>query len=179
MPPPLRPTAASRTKSSMSKAFTKEDSAADAVLVPPRPPLPPGVPNYVTPRGLELLRSERRALEAARAAIDQIAEESRRAAALSSWSQRLAELEQRIASAEVVDSTQQDIVRFGARVTVADAQGREHDYEIVGVDEADPALGKVAFLSPIAKALLGAEAGDSVTVRKPGGAEELEIVAVR
>jgi transcription elongation factor GreB len=46
------------------------------------------------------------------------------------------------------------------------------------VDEADPALGKVAFLSPIAKALLGAAVGDTVNVRKPGGAERLEIVAV-
>jgi transcription elongation factor GreB len=162
----------------MSKAFTKEDSAPDAVVVPPRSPLPPGVPNYVTPRGLELLRAERRALEAARAAIEQAPDESRRGAAFSSWSQRMAELDQRIASAEVVETTQKDVVRFGARVTVADAQGREHDYEIVGVDEADPALGKVAFLSPIAKALLGAAVGDTVNVRKPGGAERLELVAV-
>jgi transcription elongation factor GreB len=174
----LRRSGASRTNSRMSKAFTKEDSAPDAVVVPPRPPLPPGVPNYVTPRGLELLRAERRALEVARAAIEQMDDDGRRASALSSWSQRMAELEQRLASAEVVETAQQDVVRFGARVTVADAKGREHDYEIVGVDEANPAAGKVAFLSPIAKALLGAEVGDSVTVRKPGGAEQLEIVAV-
>jgi transcription elongation factor GreB len=165
-------------ENSMSKAFTKEDSAPDTVVVPPRPPLPAGVPNYVTPRGLELLRAERRALELARNAIEQQTDESRRVGALASWSQRMAELEQRIGSAEVVEAVQQDVVRFGARVTVADAKGREQAYEIVGVDEADPALGKVAFLSPIAKALLGAEVGDSVTVRKPGGAEKLEIVAV-
>ncbi len=175
---PLAADALATHEITMSKAFTKEDSAPDAVVVPPRSPLPPGVPNYVTPRGLELLRAERRALEAARTAIEQAADESRRASALASWSQRMAELDQRIASAEVVAMGQRDVVRFGARVTVADAQGREHDYEIVGVDEADPALGKVAFLSPIAKALLGAEVGDSVTVRKPGGAERLEIVSV-
>jgi transcription elongation factor GreB len=56
----------------VSKAFTKEDSAAEELVVPPRAPLPDGVPNYVTPRGLELLRAEREALEAARAQLRQL-----------------------------------------------------------------------------------------------------------
>lgn len=178
-PLPLASAPMATHDSGMSKAFTKEDSAPDEVVVPPRPPLPAGVPNYVTARGLELLRAERRALEAARAAIEQMSDEGGRGHALSSWQLRMAELDQRLGGAELVQPAQHDVVRFGSRVTVSDARGRTHDYEIVGVDEAEPALGKVAFLSPIARALLGAEVGDSVTLRKPGGVEELEIVAVR
>ncbi|MEO8180368.1 MAG: transcription elongation factor GreAB, partial [Deltaproteobacteria bacterium] len=80
----------------MSKAFTKEDAAPDDVVVAPRPPLPPGVPNYVTPRGLELLRAERRALEAGRAALRAAPDGVAKLAAASA---RLTELEQRLASA--------------------------------------------------------------------------------
>lgn len=164
----------------MSKAFTKEDAVPDDVVVPPRPPLPQGVPNYVTPRGLSLLEAERRALDAARPEIDALGDEQRRAAALAAWSVRSAELDQRLASAELVNPALSDrsVVRFGSRVTVSDAAGRQRTYEIVGVDEADPAAGKVAFTSPMARSLLGAELGDTVTLRKPGGAEELEIVAL-
>lgn len=163
----------------MSKAFTKEDGTLGEIVVAPRAPLPEGVPNYVTPHGLSLLRAERDALEAAREEIDQLSDD-RRATALASWSQRLAELEQRIASAELIDPAQreEEAVRFGSRVTVADPQGRERSYQIVGVDEADPDAGKVAFVSPLARSLLGAEVGDKVTLRKPSGVEQLEIVAV-
>jgi transcription elongation factor GreB len=69
-------------------------------------------------------------------------------------------------------------VRFGSTVTVVDQAGEQRSFEIVGVDEADPPRGKIAFLSPLAKALLGRQMGDSVTLRAPGGRQELEIVAV-
>jgi transcription elongation factor GreB len=161
----------------MSKAFTKEDSAADEVVVAPRAPLPPGVPNYVTPRGLALLRAERQALESTRAALREAAESTAPLAALAG---RWAELEQRLASAECVEPPAEapSVVRFGCQVTVLDAAGREQRYQIVGVDEADPAAGKIAFLSPLAKALLGAELGDRVRVKKPGGSEELELLEI-
>lgn len=162
----------------MSKAFTSEETDL-VVLVPPRAPLPHGVPNYVTRNGLELLRAERRELEAARAQLDAAPEEGR-AAALSAWSARLAELDQRLASAVLVDpaSARQGVARFGSKVTVADEAGRERTYEIVGVDEADPALGKIAFLSPLGKALLGREVGEAVSLQTPGRRQELEIVAL-
>ena len=162
----------------MSKAFTSEETTLD-VLVPPRAPLPPGVPNYVTPRGLELLKAERTQLEAKRAEIEQGPEDGR-GAALTAWATRLAELDQRLASAELVDPTsvEQGVVRFGSRVTVADESGQEKTFEIVGVDESDPAAGKVAFLAPIAKALLGRELGDTVSVQTPGKRQELEITAL-
>jgi transcription elongation factor GreB len=167
----------------MSKAFTKEDSAPDEILVARRPPLPPGVPNYVTPRGLELLRAERQALESARAALRTAADADARRVALAT---RLAELEQRIASAQCVEpvtgaagATQGvTVARFGSSVRLLDEAGREQCYQIVGVDEADPEHGKVAFLSPLAKALLGARVGDTVRFKKPGGSEELEVLAI-
>jgi transcription elongation factor GreB len=161
----------------MSKAFTKEDSAADDAVVAPRAPLPAGVANYVTARGLALLRAERQALECARAALREAPESAAKLAALTV---RLAELEQRLASAECVEAPPEPAtaVRFGCHVTLRDASGREQHYQIVGVDEADPSAGKIAFLSPLAQALLGAEVGDSVRLRKPGGSEQLELLAI-
>jgi transcription elongation factor GreB len=162
----------------MSKAFTSEEATID-VIVPPRAPLPPGVPNYVTPRGLELLRSERRQLEAARAELERGPDEGR-AAALAAWSTRLAELDQRLASAELVEAPASGttVIRFGSSVTVADEAALEKTYTIVGVDEADPGQGTIAFLSPLARALLGREPGDTVQVQTPGKRLELEIVRV-
>ena len=161
----------------MSKAFTKEDSAADDVVVAPRAPLPPGVPNYVTPHGLALLRAERQALESARAALREATDGVAKLAVLAG---RFAELEQRLASAECVEPSPEPptTVRFGCHVTLLDAAGREQRYQIVAVDEADPSAGKIAFLSPLAQALLGAEVGDSVRLRKPGGSEQLELLAI-
>jgi transcription elongation factor GreB len=162
----------------MSKAFTSEEATIEMV-VPPRAPLPPGVPNYVTPYGLEQLRAERRRIEAERAALERGPDEGR-GAALTAWSTRLAELEQRLSSAELVEpaSIEPGVVRFGSRVTVADESGHEKTFQIVGVDEADAAHGKIAFLAPLAQALLGKELGDTVRVQTPGKLQELEITAL-
>ena len=163
----------------MSKAFTKEDSAPDVVVVLARAPLPAGVPNYVTSRGLELLRAERRALELARAALEGL-EGIGQAPALTAWAARVFELEQRLSSAQLVAASGNGgkVVRFGSKVTVMDPEGRSRQYEIVGVDEADPASGRIAFLSPLAKALLGASLGDRVVFETPGKIQELEVVAL-
>jgi transcription elongation factor GreB len=56
--------------------------------------------------------------------------------------------------------------------------GRAREIQIVGVDEADPAAGLVAFAAPLARALLGHRVGDVVTVRRPGGEDELDVLAV-
>jgi transcription elongation factor GreB len=163
----------------MSKAFTDEEAGEDAPLVPARAPLPPGVPNYVTARGLALLHGELAALQAERARADSLANERERGRALGALSQRRAALEQRIATAEVVHgpSESPNEVRFGATITVSGADG-ERRYEIVGVDEADPARGKLAFTSPLARALLGKAEGDTVRLRTPRGVEEVEISGV-
>jgi transcription elongation factor GreB len=70
-------------------------------------------------------------------------------------------------------------VFFGATVTVVDANGDERTVTIVGTDEFDPGRGRVSWISPIAKALLRAKVGDTVTLRTPRGPEEIEIVDVR
>jgi transcription elongation factor GreB len=161
----------------MSKAFTSEEPTPE-IVVPPRPPLPVGMPNYVTPRGLASLRAERQKLEAARAALDTGPDEGR-AALHAAWAARMLELEARLSSAELIEPSPSTtgVVRFGAKVTVRDEAGRSKTFEIVGVDEADPALGKIAFLSPLAKAVLGAEVGDVVAFETPGRVQELEITA--
>ena len=92
-------------------------------------------------------------------------------------------LTKRIESLEVVDPVKQgDIangrVLFGATVTVEDYEGEEKVYSIVGIDEYDGGKGKVSWVSPIGKALLGRSEGDSVSFVTPGGLSELEIVKV-
>ncbi|HEU4407634.1 MAG TPA: GreA/GreB family elongation factor [Polyangiaceae bacterium] len=167
----------------MSKAFTKE-GAPDAPLVPPRSPLPPGVTNYVTPRGLALLRDELRHLQAERASLeaagppDEGGDATARLAALAA---RVAELESRLAVAELVEPPAEppDEVRFGATVRVRNEAGEERRYQIVGVDEADAAAGRIAFLAPLARALLGKRAGEAAVVRTPRGDEELEVLELR
>ena len=162
----------------MNKAFTKEDDGDGPALVPPRAPLPPGTTNYVTQRGLQRLRAELGELDEQRAHLEASGEE--RVRALAPLAARRAALEERLASAEVVDVTKQpqDEVRFGASVTVRATNGALRSYQIVGVDEADPTQGRVAFVSPVARALLGRTVGDAVAVRTPRGIDELEIVSI-
>jgi hypothetical protein len=72
-----------------------------------------------------------------------------------------------------------DQVFFGATVRYATGEGRENRIRIVGIDEVDPARGQVSWISPIARALIKAREGDSVTLRTPVGVETLEILEVR
>ncbi|HSF63141.1 MAG TPA: GreA/GreB family elongation factor, partial [Paracoccaceae bacterium] len=72
-----------------------------------------------------------------------------------------------------------DVVRFGHAVTVADAAGRTTTWEITGEDESDPARHRIAPQAPLARALLGAAVGDTVTWHRPSGAVALEILAIR
>jgi transcription elongation factor GreB len=94
---------------------------------------------------------------------------------------RIRFLSKRLDEAVVVDNAGKppERVHFGATVTVEDESGDAREVTIVGVDELDPVNGRVSWLSPLAKALLRARVGDSVTVRAPRGAERLEVVAIR
>ncbi len=163
----------------MSKAFTSEETADTPRVVPPRAPLPAGVPNYVTASGLALLHAELAALDAEYAAAEHEPEVAGRLESLAAFAQRRADLEARIASAEVVPLPPEprDTIRFGATVTI-DGDAGLRRYQIVGVDEADAARGKLAFVSPLARALLGRAVGESVRLRAPRGEEDLDIVAV-
>ena len=95
---------------------------------------------------------------------------------------RIRYLTKRLEAAEVVDpSTREetDQVFFGATVTYAHGDGKEETVRIVGLDETDPSRHYVSWISPVARALIKAREGDTVTLRAPGGDEEIEILEVR
>ncbi len=94
---------------------------------------------------------------------------------------RVLELEDKISRAEVIDPKLLggDSVKFGATVCVADEDtDEESTYQIVGVDESDIKSGLLSVSSPLARALIGKEVGDSINVEAPGGARGYEIVSV-
>ena len=94
---------------------------------------------------------------------------------------RIAELESIVPSVEVIDPSKMsgDHVRFGAHVTVVDEETEdEKTYRIVGQHEADMKTGSISLSSPLAKALMGKQVGDSVEVPAPGGARAVEITGV-
>jgi transcription elongation factor GreB len=141
----------------VSKAFTKDDRPDEPLVVTRRASLPEGVPNYVTGRWMRLLREQ---------------------LAGASGTER-AELERRIAAAVLAPApADRGEIRFGARVTLRSDDDQVRTVQIVGVDEAEPAAGLIAFVAPMARALLGHRSGDTVTVRAPGGADELAVTAV-
>lgn len=95
---------------------------------------------------------------------------------------RIKEIEARLSDAQVIDpSTLPDTGRvvFGATVLLADEEGAEVTYQIVGDDEADIRQGLISINSPIARALVGKEVGEEVSVTVPGGTRHLEIIEVR
>lgn len=162
----------------MSKAFTKDDDGSEApIVLPRRAPLPAGTPNYVTEQGLAALTAE---LASERARRQNLLHEQAEPRILAEQALGIAELEARLASALLVDKARQahDEVRFGARVTVRSLSGVERRYRIVGVDEANAARGDLAFVAPLARALLGKRVGDAALVSSPAGEDELEVVAI-
>jgi transcription elongation factor GreA len=95
---------------------------------------------------------------------------------------RLAEIEDKLSRAQVIDVTKLsgNTVKFGAKVTVYDEDTEEKSiYQIVGEDEADVRDGKVSITSPLARALIGKEKGDVVEVAAPGGSKSYEIMNIR
>ena len=94
---------------------------------------------------------------------------------------RIRFLSKRLDLAVVVDNSGKthQRVHFGATVTILDEAGKEREVTIVGVDELDSGDARVSWRSPLARALLTAKVGDTVTLRAPRGAERLEIIAVR
>ena len=182
----------------MNKAFTRETDDADDDAPESAPLLPEGTRNYMTPGGFARLKDE----------LDQLVGVERpELVATISWAagngdrsengdyiygkKRLREVDRRIRflvkrldRAEVVDpaaraAEDDDRVYFGATVDVINAKGEERTVSIVGVDEIDTARGYISWVSPMARALIKAREGDTVTLMTPGGAEELEIAAVR
>ncbi len=160
------------------------------------PGLPTGTPFYMTPAGHEALRAELRKLWD---------EERPKVVEVVSWAAGLGDrsenadyqygkrrlrqidsrvrfLRKRLERVQVVDPAAQsrrDQVFFGATVTYARASDdAEVTITIVGVDEADSAAGRISWVAPIARALLGARVGDTRKLRTPAGAEEIEVVSI-
>ena len=183
----------------MSKAFTRESDTDDEDDVEAVSPLPAGARNYMTPGGFARLSGELDAL---------VKKERPELVVTVAWAagngdrsengdyiygkKRLREIDRRIRFlikrldvAEVVDPQSRrddddaDRVFFGATVKVRNARSEERTVSIVGVDEIDTARGYISWVSPMARALLKAREGDTVTLNTPGGLEELDILEVR
>jgi transcription elongation factor GreB len=179
----------------MNKAFVREDAEDDDELEPPEPA---GLParNYITPAGHARIRAELlQLLDVERPEVVRIV----------SWAasngdrsengdylygkKRLREIDRRIRfltrrldRAEIVDPLQQsgnDQVFFGATVTYEQSDGVVRTVRIVGIDEVDPLHGQISWISPVAKALIKAREGDTVSLMTPAGRLDLEILEVR
>ena len=96
---------------------------------------------------------------------------------------RIQEIDSKLSAAQIIDPASLDAggkVVFGSTVELEDeASGNKVTYQIVGEDEADLKFGLINIGSPIARALIGRDEGDSVAVQAPGGVRHYEIVAVR
>lgn len=181
----------------MSKAFTKEPDGEDPEDDIEEPaPLPAGLKNLMTPLGLKTLQDElHHLLHVDRPKIVEIV----------SWAagngdrsengdylynkKKLREIDRRVRylmkrteDAEVVDPHRQqgiEQVFFGATVTYAREDDSELTVKLVGVDEADMSMGKINWVSPVARALMKARIGDTVEVRLEGRSESIEILDIQ
>ncbi len=183
----------------MNKAFVKEaegpggDEEDDSAAAPP---LPAGTRNYLTPQGYQRLRDELvHLLDVDRPKIVEVVSWAAKNGDRSEngdylyGKKRLREIDRRIRFltrrldiAEIADPAVHhgsDQIFFGATVTYANAARQERTVTIKGIDEADSLAGEVSWVSPIARALIKARAGDEVSLMTPGGPEKLEILEVR
>ncbi len=183
----------------MSKAFTKEDrdeddqdSANDAELQ-----ALPTKKNYITPKGFNRMKDELHVLlTKTRPDLTQVvawaasngdrsenADYTYGKRKLREIDRRIRFLSKRLEIAEVIDPAKVVApkpmkVQFGATVTFQNEDGVKKTVSIVGIDEIEPAKGKISWISPLAKALMNQELGEAVTFKSPKGEEELEIVRI-
>jgi transcription elongation factor GreB len=152
-------------------------------------------PNYLTPEGAKKLAAELRQLLSVER--PKVVQEVSEAAAQGDRSEnaeyiygkkRLREIDRRIRfltkrleSAVVVASgeARRDVVAFGATVEVEDENGKRSTYTLVGPDESDPTRGFLSYKSPLGAALLRRKVGDIVTVKRPLGDVDVEILTIR
>ena len=153
-----------------------------------------GAPNYITPEGAKRLQAELARLRsqdrpkivtevadaAAQGDRSENAEYIYGKKKLREIDRRIHWLIKRLESAHVVPPRTDGTTRvfFGATVTIANEDGEESTYRVVGEDEIDLARGDVSYRSPIGRALLGKSEGDTVKLRRPSGEVELDITRV-
>ncbi|RKG97469.1 hypothetical protein D7V97_34295 [Corallococcus sp. CA053C] len=163
----------------MSKAFTKEDGGGDEGLTPARPRSASVEQRYITPEGHRALQEEWLSLQGPDPSAGdwpeleagvRKRERERRARELSAILEEVRVVEP--------DPSRAGRVFFGAWVVLEDEEGERMRYRIVGPDEADVKAGRLSVESPLARALLGKEAGEVVTVERPRGPVEYELLAV-
>lgn len=168
----------------MSRGFVKEEDQEEAPFIPPRAPLPPNTINYVTSRGLRLLVEEKSFLEKERKNTNETNESERRKT-LAILNGKLALLEERIQSAQLIKGEEQiqDEVRFGAEVTTVvkngKSKGLERKFTIVGVDESNVKRNRIAFTAPIVKVLMGKKVGEVVNFQMGNETQLLQIKQIR
>ena len=154
----------------MSRAFVKDDDGATSNEdLPDR--LISEHPNLVTPEGLAHIEAEVERFSSAYAEAQSSADRGafqRVARDLRYWTARRGTAH--VQPAPAADGA----VHFGSKVTLLRGDGRQQTYRIVGEDEADPTKGSISYTSPLAQALMGKRAGDSVRA----GAGEAEVVSV-
>lgn len=153
----------------MSKAFTKESDSDGAQELPDREIS--SVPNLVTPEGLSQIDAAIDTHSTAHAAA--LASGDKESAARSA--RELRYWTARRASAQVQPPpSRSDEVAFGAAVDLLRSDGRHVSYRIVGEDEADPANGRLSWVSPLARAMMGKGVGEEIAA----GATEATITAI-
>src|SRR5476651_671768 len=179
----------------MNKAFVKESDGDDEEAAALALAIPAGSKNYITPAGYQRIKDE--LLELIDVARPEVVRIVHWAASNGDRSEngdyiygkrRLREIDRRIRfltkrldKAEVVDSSRQenvDQVFFGATVDYAGDDGEVHTVTVVGVDEVNLDVGHVSWISPIARALLKAKVGDTVTLHTPAGIQQIDILDV-
>lgn len=162
----------------MSRAFVRESDMEEAPIIPPRAALPDGIDNYVTAVGYEALLKEKEELEEERDGIP-IDEDMEHRHARTIVEGKLRLLNERITSARIIPVEEQpkEEVRFGAIVEFLN-NGRKLKFQIVGVDEANIRLQKVAFVSPIARALTGLKAGETIDFKLGDEIRKLKVLSI-
>jgi transcription elongation GreA/GreB family factor len=153
----------------MSNAFTKEAEGGEVYDDLPDRPVSPH--NLVTRKGLEMIEAELGRLHREHSAAQDADDRPK----LAKINRDLRYWTSRRATAQVMDPPKDAAeVRFGSTVTIERDDGRRQTYRIVGEDEADPSLGTLSYVSPVAQALMGKQVGDTVQA----GTAQAAIVAI-
>ena len=163
----------------MSRGFVKEDDLELAGTDLPERPISEH-PNYVTPTGLAQLEAQVEALSTKHSTLSPQKEDPIISQQLAVIERDLRYFEARLEQAILVEAGQDEptIVVFGTSVMVEDEEGNQHTFQIVGEDEADVNANKVSYVSPLAKALIGHRAGETVKWMRPAGNVLLDIISI-
>ena len=164
----------------MSRGFVKEGDQEEIPILTPRAYLPEGVTNYVTQVGMDELLEEKHLLINEIENLNTTNENERRIAS-NHLNAKLKLLNERILTAQIIASDKQspDEVWFGATITLkVDNETELQKYQIVGVDEADVSKGKISFISPLAKILIGKEVGEKAILKLANGNRTFEIMEI-